>query len=366
LILVFGLAESGCKKPDSEPQAEAPPALRVQKVEDRNLFEVDRPERFAVTEAVAHTAASELRVTGTVNPDVSRSVPVISLASGRVIEIRTRLGDTVTKGQVLMRVQSADISGAYSDYQQAISNEVLANKQLDRAKALYERGAIAQKDLEVAEATEQNAQVTVRTTREHLSVLGVSPDHPSPVVEITAPISGVITDQQVTNASGVQGLGAPNPFTISDLTRVWILCDVFENDLGSVRLSEHAEIRLNAYPTRVFTGTISNIGPILDPNIRTAKVRIEVLNPGLMRLGMFVTATFHGQKETHTAVPALAILHLQDRDWVYVPVTGKQFRRVEVAGGKTLSGGMQEIMSGIAPGQQLVANALELQNTVQR
>jgi cobalt-zinc-cadmium efflux system membrane fusion protein len=366
-ILAVSLLELGCKQAESDPKAEAPPALKVQSVEDRNVFEVDRPERFQLTKAVPHTAMSELKVTGTVNPDISRNVPVISLASGRVIEINARLGDSVTKGQLLLKVQSADISGAYSDYQQAIADEALARKQFERSKRLYERGAIAQKDLEVAESTEAKAQVTIKTTLEHLRVLGVDPDHPSPIVEITAPVSGVITDQQVTNSAGVQGLGSPSPFTISDLSHVWIVCDVFENDLVNVHLGETAEIRLNAYPGRALTGTISNIGPVLDPNIRTAKVRIEVQNPGLMRPGMFVTATFHGQqKETRAAVPATAILHLHDRDWVYVPAQGKQFRRVEVVGGEMLPGGLQELISGIAPGQQVMANALELQNTVQQ
>jgi cobalt-zinc-cadmium efflux system membrane fusion protein len=366
-VLAVSLLELGCKQAESDPKAEAPPALKVQSVEDRNVFEVDRPERFQLTKAVPHIATSELRVTGTVNPDISRNVPVISLASGRVIEINTRLGDSVTKGQLLLKVQSADISGAYSDYQQAIADEALARKQFERSKRLYERGAIAQKDLEIAESTETKAQVTIKTTLEHLRVLGVDPDHPSPIVEITAPVSGVITDQQVTNSAGVQGLGSPSPFTISDLSHVWIVCDVFENDLVNVHLGETAEIRLNAYPGRVLTGTISNIGPVLDPNIRTAKVRIEVQNPGLMRPGMFVTATFHGQqKETRAAVPATAILHLHDRDWVYVPAQGKQFRRVEVVGGEMLPGGLQELISGIAPGQQVMANALELQNTVQQ
>lgn len=364
--LVLCIATVGCKSPKSDPEAEAPPTLKVERVEDRNVFEVDRPELFQLTKAVAHTDRLELKVTGTVNPDISRNVPVISLASGRVLEIHTRLGDTVTKGQLLMTVQSADISGAYNDYQQAIANEALARKQLDRSKLLYERGAIAQKDLEVAEAAETIATVTVRTTLDHLRVLGVDPDHPSPIVEIRAPVSGVISDQQVTNASGVQGLASPNPFTISDLSQVWIICDVFENDLVNVHLGETAEIRLNAYPNRALHGTISNIGPILDPNIRTAKVRIQVENPGLMRPGMFVTATFFGlKKETLAAVPATAILHLQDRDWVYTPVNNKQFRRVEVISGAMLAGGMQEIISGIAPGHVIVVNALELQNTVQ-
>jgi len=367
LLLAATLLELSCKQAASDPQAEAPPPLKVQKVEDRNVFEVEHPELFPLTKAAPHTATSELQVTGAVNPDVSRNVPVISLASGRVTEIHARLGDTVTKGQLLLRVQSADISGAYNDYQQAIADEGLARKQMDRSKRLYDRGAIALKDLEVAEATETKATVTIKTTLEHLRVLGVDPDHPSPIVEITAPVSGVITDQQVTNASGVQALGSQNPLTISDLSHVWIVCDVFENDLGAVRLGETADIRLNAYPNRVLRGTISNIGPVLDPNIRTAKVRIEVENPGLMRLGMFVTATFHGpQKETRAAVPAVAILHLHDRDWVYEPVQGKQFRRVEVVGGDMLPQGMQEIISGISPGQTLVTNALEFQNSVQR
>jgi cobalt-zinc-cadmium efflux system membrane fusion protein len=367
LSLALALLQPGCKQPESDQKAEAPPPLKVQSVEDRNVFEVDRPERFPLTASVAHTATAELRVTGTVTPDVARNVPVISLASGRVIEIDARLGDSVTKGQLLMKVQSADISGAYSDHEQAIADETLARKQFERSKILYDNGGIAQKDLEVAEAAETKALVTIKTTLEHLRVLGVDPDHPSPIVEITAPVSGVISDQQVTNAAGVQGLGGPNPFTISDLTRVWIVCDVFENDLSAVRLGESAGIRLNAYPDRVITGTISNIGPVLDPNIRTAKVRIEVENPGLMRLGMFVTATFHGpQKETRVAVPAPAILHLHDRDWVYVPVRDRQFRRVEVVGGDMLPGNMQEVISGLAPGQQVVANALEFQNTVQQ
>jgi cobalt-zinc-cadmium efflux system membrane fusion protein len=112
----------------------------------------------------------------------------------------------------------------------------------------------------------------------------------------------------------------------------------------------------------VFKGRISNIGPILDPNIRTAKVRLEMQNPGFMRIGMFVTATFHGRaEETHSVVPATAVLHLHDRDWVYVPAGQGQFRRVEVVGGKMLPGTIQEV-TGIQPGQQVVVNALALQS----
>jgi cobalt-zinc-cadmium efflux system membrane fusion protein len=366
LALVFLAA--ACTGGKSDPKAEAPPPLKVESVQDRNLFEVDSPEKFPLAPVVEHVSTPQLRVTGTVNPDVARTVPVISLASGRVVEIDARLGDTVKKGQLLLRVQSADISGAFSDYRKALADEQLSRTQLDRAKLLYGKGAISLNDLQVAQDAEDKSKVDVETTAERLKVLGnPTLEQPTGFVEIRAPISGVITEQQVTNAAGLQGLSSPNPFTISDLTYVWILCDVYENDLANVHLGEGAEIRLNAYPDKVWTGVISNVGPILDPNIRTAKVRIEMRNPGVMRPGMFVTASFHGrQREVHSAVPATAILHLHDRDWVYIPANGRKFRRLEVTGGDMLPGGMQEVVTGITPGQQVVANALEFQNTVEQ
>jgi cobalt-zinc-cadmium efflux system membrane fusion protein len=368
LLLMVSLFLSACNDSKNDPTAGAPPPLKVERAEDRNLFQVDRPEQFPLTAAIEHVTVSQLKATGTVNPDISRSVPVISVAAGRVVEIKARLGDTVQKGQVLLRVQSADISSAFSDYQKAVADEQLTRTQLERAQLLYGEGAISLNDLQVAQDTDAKAKVDVKATAEKLRVLGnTNLDQPSGIVEIRAPISGVITDQQVTNAAGVAGLGSPNPFTISDLTYIWIICDVYENDLPIVRLGDKTAIRLNAYPDRSFTGTISNIGPILDPNLRTAKVRIEVRNPGLMRPGMFATATFYGQKtEKYAAVPATAILHLHDRDWVYEPAGGKEFRRVEVKSGEMLSGKMQAILSGVAPGQQIVTNALEFQNSVEQ
>jgi membrane fusion protein, heavy metal efflux system len=357
-----------CGNGKNDPNAGAPPPLKVERAEDRNVFQVDHPEKFPLTTAAERVTTSQLTATATVNPDISRTVPVISLATGRVVEIKARLGDMVKKGQVLLRVQSADIAGAYSDYQKAVADEQLARTQSERAQLLYDKGAISLNDLQIAQDSEAKAQVDVKTTAEKLRVLGnANLDQPTGVVDIHAPITGVITDQQVTNAGGVAGLSSPNPFTISDLTYVWILCDVYENDLASVRVGEKVDVRLNAYPDKTFTGTISNVSPILDPNLRTAKVRIEVRNPGIMRPGMFGTATFHGQKkEKLAAVPTNAVLHLHDRDWVYVPAGGNNFRRVEVKAGEMLPGDMQEIRSGIAPGQQVIANALEFQNTAEQ
>ena len=367
LSLGVALLFVGCNSHD-DPNAGAPPPLKVEQVGDPNVFQVDRPDQFALTTVVEHVTTSQLKATASVTPDISKSVPVISIATGRVVEIKARLGDTVKKGQVLLRVQSADVAGAFSDYQKAVADEQLARTQLERAHLLYDKGVISLNDLQVAQDAEAKATVDVKTTTEKLRVLGnTNLDQPSGVLDIRAPISGVITDQQVTNAAGVAGLSSPNPFTISDLSTVWVLCDVYENDLPTVRVGDKAEVRLNAYPDRVFSGRIGNIGPVLDPAIRTAKVRIEVANPGVMRIGMFATATFHGQKkEKYAAVPATAVLHLHDRDWVYVPAGGKTFRRVEVKGGEMVAGNMQLILSGIEPGQQVIGNALEFQNTVEQ
>jgi membrane fusion protein, heavy metal efflux system len=357
---------SGCGETKGDPKAEAPPQTKVEHEQDVNLVQVDHPEQFPLTPAIEYVSTSKLMATGSVNPDISRTVPVISLATGRVVEIRARLGDTVKKGQILLRVQSADIAGAFSDYRKALADEQLARTQEERAKLLYDKGAISLNDLQVAQDTEDKAKVDVENTTEHLRVLGADINHPAAIVDIVAPIAGVITDQQVTNAAGVQGLSSPNPFTISDLSDVWILCDVYENDLADVHLGETADVRLNAYPDKVLTGRISNIGPVLDPTIRTAKVRIEVHNNGLLRVGMFVTATFHGlKKETNVAVPASAVLHLHDRDWVYLPAGDKKFRRVEVTSGDMLPNNMQQV-TGIKGGQQVVGNALVMQNTVEQ
>ena len=364
VMLAAFIALAGCGQENANPKAEAPPPAQVEREQHGGVVQVDHPEQIPLVAAVARITRPELVVTGVVTPDVARNVPVVSLASGRVVEIRARLGDTVQKGDVLLKVRSDDVSGGHSEYRKAAADEELARAQFERAEDLLAHGAISLNDLQVARDTEEKAKVDVETAAEHLRLLGSDPDKPNNIVEIHAPVSGVITDQEVTDAALVQAFG-PNPFTISDLTSVWVVCDVHENQLASVRLGDAAEIRMNAYPEMLFKGTINNIGAILDPNLRTAKVRIEVRNPGIMRLGMFVTATFRGQKQvTHTVIPATAILHLHDTDWVFAITPDKKFQRMEIVAGVSLPGDMQEVDSGIQPGAQVVRNALTFQNTV--
>ena len=360
------LGLGGCGKSQGNVEAqEAPPAAQIIPGVDVTLFAVEHPEQYPIVTATRYDAPSQLVATGVVLPDISRSVPVITLASGRVIDLRARLGDTVQKDQVLLRIRSDDVAGGFDAYRKAVADELLARKQLDRTRDLYEHGAMAQQDLEVAIDNEDDAKTTLDTTTEHLRLLGNDPDKPNGIVDIAAPISGVITDQEVTNAASVQAYSSPNPFTISDLSTVWVVCDVYENDMASVRLGETADIKLNAFPDRMIKGKVGNIGAILDPTIRTAKIRLEVPNPGeFMRPGMFATATFYSlDKKTYTTVPSSAILHLHDRDWVFLPVQGK-FRRTQVTSGAQLPNNLQEILSGLEPGQQVVSNAGTIQNAI--
>jgi cobalt-zinc-cadmium efflux system membrane fusion protein len=222
--------------------------------------------------------------------------------------------------------------------------------------------------VEQAEDSEKDAKADLNASEEQLKIYGVDKDHPSPVVDVHAPITGVIIAQNVTNAAaaGVSLSGSANAFTIADLSTVWILCDVYENDIPKLKVGQEAKIKLNAYPDKPLTGRISDIGPVLDPSLRTAKVRIEIANPGILKLGMFVTATFQSLKtEKFPVVPADAVLHLHDRDWVFVPAPDHKFKRVEVHAGNMLPGNKQELLSGINPGQQVVSNVLQLEATLE-
>jgi cobalt-zinc-cadmium efflux system membrane fusion protein len=367
LCLVVCLTLTACQKKFS-PADGTPPQTQVVPAGDMSLVTVDKPDQFPVVAADKVEASAELNVTGSVFPDIAREVPVISLASGRVVDIKARLGDNVKKGQLLLKVQSPDVTNAYDTYLKAVNDEQMANKAHLRAKDLYAHGAISQEMLEQAEDAEKDNQADLKAAEEQLKTLGIDKNDPQSVVPVFAPISGVIVAQNVTDAAatGVTYSGNATAFTIADLSVVWIVCDVYENDIPKLQLGQTAQIKLSAYPDRTLTGRISDIGPILDPNIRTAKVRMEVANPGILKLGMFVTATFESRaKETYAAVPASAILHLHDRDWVFVPAGGNQFRRVAVNAGEMLPGNKQRINSGIAPGQQVVSNVLQLEATLE-
>jgi cobalt-zinc-cadmium efflux system membrane fusion protein len=367
-LLIFpALAITACKSRQEVSDAGAPPSTNVVTTGDMSLVSVDKPDQFPLVRAESYDAPAELDVTGSVFPDIAREVPVISLASGRVVDIKARLDDNVRKGQLLLKIQSPDSTNAFDTYLKAVADERMNNKAYVRAKDLYEHGAISLGMLEQAEDAETDSLADLKAAGETLETLGVDKAHPSPVVPVYSPISGVIVQQNVTNAAaaGVTYSGSATAFTVADLSVVWVICDVYENDIPKLALGQIAHIKLNAYPDRPLTGHISDIGPVLDPAVRTAKVRIEVQNPRILKIGMFVTAVFQSlQKKQFALVPAPSVLHLHDRDWVFVPAGNNKFRRVEVKAGEIV-GDKQAILSGIQSGQQVVSNVLQLEATLE-
>jgi cobalt-zinc-cadmium efflux system membrane fusion protein len=371
LPLALSLAfAAGCKKADDPDKAakEAPPSNTTVETVSSDSVTVERPERFPLVAATDRNVVSTLSVTGSVQPDVSKEVPVLSLANGRVVALHVGLGDHVRKGQLVMDVQSPDVATAFDTYLKTVHDEHLAALTLDRDKLLYDKGAIAQSQLQIAQDTEDDAKADLTASEQQLRILGVDKNNPSDTVHIYAPISGIVISQNVTasGAAGITYAGNNGSLVIADLSHVWVICDVYENDLAQVHLGEHADIHLNAFGSKVYSGTVSDIGAILDPSLRTAKVRIQIQNPDdQLRIGLFATASLSSGKSTPAVtVPANAILQLHDRDYVFEPsgTTGK-FRRVEIKTGRTLDGNVVQVLNGIQAGQQVVSNALDLQNT---
>jgi len=334
---------------------------------DPDVFDTDQPQLFKTAKAETRALPTLVTANGVVSPDVNRTIHVTSLGGGRVIDLKVKLGDTVSKGQTLLVISSPDLASAMSDYQKAKADEVLSRKALDRAQMLFDRGAIAAKDLEAAQDAEDKAKVDVETAEHHIQVLGADPAHLSPLIDLKAPVSGTIVEQNIAGFEGIKSLdNTPNLFTIADLGQVWIVCDVFENDLGEVHLGDAAEIHLNAFSDRLFKGSVADISRVLDPNTRSAKVRIVLGNAdGALRPGMYAVATFRSRKLTNRiVVPATAIMRLHDKDWVFRKEGGNRFRKIAVQADGLAPDGMQEIRDGVTPGDVLVTNALEFSTEV--
>jgi membrane fusion protein, heavy metal efflux system len=361
LLLAALCGGMACSK-DTPAAASKPPVTL-----DPDVFDTDHPELFKTVKAETRPLPTVITANGVVSPDVTRTIHVTSLGAGRVVDLGVKLGDNVKKGQTLLVISSPDLSSAFSDYEKAKADEVLSRKALDRAQTLFDRGAIAAKDLETAQDTEDKAKVDLLTAEHHVQILGGDPAHASPLIDLKAPVSGTIVEQNIAGFEGVKSLdNTPNLFTIANLGQVWVVCDVFENDLGEVHLGDAAEIHLNAFQDRVFKGKVADISRVLDPNTRSAKVRIVLGNAdGSLRPGMYAVATFRSRKQTErVVVPSTAIMRLHDKDWVFRKEGDRGFRKVAVQADGLAPDGMQEIRDGVKPGEELVTNALEFSTEV--
>jgi membrane fusion protein, heavy metal efflux system len=362
-VAAAGLLAAGCSQHGAMDASEAKPTVST----NPDLFSVADPQQFPLISPSVRQEPEVLSVNGVVAPDVTRTVHINALAGGRVLDVRAKLGDDVQKSQTLVVVHSPELEAAIQQYEKDQSDQHLANVGLKRAQELFSHGAMAQQELDAAQNAEQKAEVDVKTDADQIRLLGGDLEHLSPTLEVRSPIRGVVVDQQVANGEAVKSLdNSQSLFMVADLSQVWVLCDVYENDLGKVRVGDIAEVRLNAYPDRAFRGTVGNISEVLDATTRTAKVRVELANPErLFRPQMFATVKFTSRKTyPRLLLPPTAILRLHDKDWVFVRAGDRSFRLTQVRGGAPGPDGTQEILSGVQPADQVVSNALEFSSAV--
>jgi cobalt-zinc-cadmium efflux system membrane fusion protein len=374
LLFGFGLAGCGTRSGDNASQMTSYTASET-KSETAALFTVpdDQMAHVQVVKAVKAPLPRILRFTGSVAYDALATTPVFSAVGGPVREILVAPGDVVHAGQPLLHVNSPDYSMARSTYLKARDVLQLADKNYKRAQDLYAHKAIAERDLEQAESDRSLAQSDVESTGDALRALGIpDPDAKATTtlqIPVLAPVSGEIVERLVGPGQLLQA-GTTQCFTISDTTKVWVLVNVYQSDMGTVHAGDSADITTDAYP-QSFRGRISYIAPAMDPVTRTLQERIETENPEhKLKKDMYVTATVRaGAIEGAVLVPDTAVLRdTENQPFVYV-VTGKnQFARRLVTLGDSADGRTQ-IKTGLKEGESVAGDGslfLQFKNSLQQ
>ena len=315
-----------------------------------------------------------LRLTGGVAFNAFQTTPVISQAGGPVSRIVVSPGDHVSFGQPMLYVASPDYSLQSAAFMKARTAFELADKNYKRAADLYAHHAIAEKDLQQAESDRNQAQTDLEASAAALRILGVhDPDslagHAlSPEVPLLAPLAGQVVERLVAPGQLLQA-GATQCFTISDMSTVWVLVNVYQKDLADVHVGDSVVIQSDAYPD-VFHGRISYIAPALDPNTRTVQARIVTPNPAQkLKKDMYVTAIVNaGSIPNALAVPDAAVLRdTENLPFVYVQTGANQFARRPVNAGFS-QGGRTQITDGLKAGEHVVDDGgifLQFQNSLQ-
>jgi cobalt-zinc-cadmium efflux system membrane fusion protein len=320
------------------------------------------------------TLTRTLRLTGTVAYNAFKTTPVITQVGGPVSRILVVPGQQVKEGQPMLDVSSPDYSQLLDAYLKASDSYRLADKNWARAQDLYQHHAIAQRDLEQAESDRNQARADLNAAEQGMKILGIknptdlekAPS--SALIPVLAPISGEVVERLVSPGQVVQA-GQTQAFTISDLSTVWVLANVYQSDLAEVRSGDDVVVQNDAYPG-TFHGRISYVSPALDPGTRTLQARIVVDNPGeKLKRDMYCTVIVTaGSIANAIAVPDAAILRDDNNQpFVYLAIGGNQFGRRDVEIGQSLNG-RTRILRGLSPGERVVGDGslfLQFANSLQ-
>jgi len=306
----------------------------------------------------------EVRVPGTVQPNAYKQVHVTPLVGGVVTQVTADLGQTVKRGQALAQLFSRDLAEAQTAYLSASAELEAEHKKLVRTQELVRLGAASRQELEEIEANHQVHAAHVAEARQKLLLLGLDEQQVADVAQgrkantniaIPAPLDGVVTARNVNLGQVVTA--AQDLLTITDLSSVWMEANLLENDFGAVHVGTLATITTPAYAGRRYRGVVSYIEPQVDPQTRTAKVRVVVENPGFaLRLGMYMDVLFTSPAGASVpVVPKQAIQTIGPSSVVFLPVEGESGRFVQrtVRTGEESSAGLQ-VLDGLKPGEKVV------------
>ncbi|HZZ40963.1 MAG TPA: efflux RND transporter periplasmic adaptor subunit [Acidobacteriaceae bacterium] len=371
------LVMAGCSSADREHAGQMTSyASRASSSETPRLFTIpdDQMSHVQVVTVEPTTLTRSLRLTGTVAYNAFKTTPVITQVGGPVTRILVVPGQHVREGAPMLEVSSPDYSQLLDAYLKAADSSRLAEKNYARAQDLYQHHAIAQRDLEQAESDRNQARADLNAAEEGMKILGIKnpaqlADAPaSAQIPVLAPINGEVVERLVSPGQVVQA-GQTQAFTISDLSTVWVLANVYQADLAYVRSGEDVAVQTDAYPG-TFHGRISYVSPALDPNTRTLQARVVVDNPGeKLKRDMYCTVMVTAGKVTQAiAVPNAAVLRDDNNQpFIYVATGANQFGRRDVETGQS-ENGLIQILKGIAPGDKVVGDGslfLQFANSLQ-
>ncbi len=361
---IVATRRSATPPPESMPAADARPAANrpptPESVGDVTLTlsaEMRARASIETAQVASGPAAAAIRLPGIVGPNTYTQTVVTSLVAGRVETVAAELGGHVRKGQVLARVQSPEVAESRERLVSAQAMLDAHDRELRRLEQLTEIGAASRQELERAHAEHAAQVASIETARARLALLGAdAPDGSNGATYLVrAPSTGVVTAR--TANPGVNVDPATALFTVSDLSTVWVVADVYERDLAAVRVGQPAHVVTGAYPNDVVTGRVTFIDPQMRQDTRTAQVRIQVPNTnGRLRLGMFTDVRIDRAAGANTlSVPASAVQALGDRRVVYVPVPGRSdaFTEREVRVGDADRDSVP-VLSGLAAGDTVV------------
>jgi cobalt-zinc-cadmium efflux system membrane fusion protein len=377
--IAAALALAGCSAGPAQSESKMTSYSSTEsKADTAQLFSVPQDQMAHVqVVAVEKTKLTrKLRLTGNVTYNAFKTTPVFSAIGGPVHEILVTPGETVHAGQALLTVNSPDYSAARSAYLKARDAFFLADKIYVRSKDLYAHGAIAEADLQAAESGRTQAQADLQSSEDMLRSLGINdpealiknPPKTTLQIPVPAPVAGVIVERLVGPGQLLQA-GATQVFTISDMSTVWVLVNVYQSDVAFVHAGDSVDISTDTYP-EIFHGKISYIAPALDPNTRTLQARIVTGNPGnKLKKDMYVSAVLQsGLIRDALTVPDAAVLRdTENMPFVYVQSGADKFARRLVKIGDS-EGGRTQITDGLKEGERLVADGslfLQFKNSLQ-